>query len=85
MTRGLSLTPCGLIIECIDADANRLLIVARPTAKTAESASCGGVSARIHSRYVRSLSDLPSQDGWSASRLGRGGFAALSRTAGKGF
>ena len=61
MSRGLSLAPCGLVIERVDADADRLLIVARPTAKTGACPSCGGVSARIHSRYVRSLSDLPSQ------------------------
>jgi transposase len=61
MSRGLSLAPCGLVIERVDADPDRLLIVARPTAKTGECPSCGGVSARIHSRYVRSLSDLPSQ------------------------
>jgi transposase len=61
MSRCLSLAPCGLVIERVDADADRLLIVARPTAKTGVCPSCGGVSARIHSRYVRSLSDLPSQ------------------------
>ncbi len=61
MNRGITLAPCGLIIECVESEATRLLIVARPAARTAVCPGCGTVSARVHSRYWRSLSDLPSQ------------------------
>jgi transposase len=61
MSRGLSLAPCGLVIDHIEAEADRLHIVARPIAKSAACPRCCGVSTSIHSRYRRSLSDLPSQ------------------------
>jgi transposase len=59
--RGLSLAPCGLIIERVEAGPDKLLIVARPTAKTAICPTCAAVSGHVHSQYQRSLADLPSQ------------------------
>lgn len=61
MSGGITLAPCGLIVERIESDAAALLIVARPATRTAMCPACGTVSARVHSRYRRSLSDLPSQ------------------------
>jgi transposase len=61
MSRGISLAPCGLAIERVEADAEKLLIVSRPASMTATCPSCGHVSARVHSKYQRILSDLPSQ------------------------
>jgi transposase len=61
MSGGITLAPCGLIVERIESEAAALLIVARPAARTAVCPACGTVSAKVHSRYRRSLSDLPSQ------------------------
>jgi transposase len=61
MGRGITLAPCGLAIERIETEADKLLIVARPVGATATCPACGTKSARIHSRYQRSLTDLPSQ------------------------
>jgi len=61
MSRGLSLAPCGLVIERVESETDKLLLVARPISKTAACPSCGGISARIHSQYQRALADLPSQ------------------------
>ena len=61
MSRGITLAPCGLAIERIETVADKLLIVARSVAISALCPACGGASASVHSRYKRSLSDLPSQ------------------------
>ncbi len=61
MSRGISLAPCGLTVERIESDPNKLLILARSTAKTAVCPTCSGESDLVHSRYQRSLADLPSQ------------------------
>jgi transposase len=58
---GLSLAPCGLAIERLDAEGDALLIVARPVSKSAACPACGSVSAHVHSKYQRHLADLPSQ------------------------
>ena len=61
MAKGITLAPCGLIIERIEPDADALVIVARPTSGSAACPTCGHVSDNIQSRYQRLLSDLPSQ------------------------
>jgi transposase len=61
MAKGITLAPCGLIIERIEPDADALVIVARPTSGSAACPTCGHVSGNIQSRYQRLLSDLPSQ------------------------
>jgi hypothetical protein len=61
MAKGITLAPCGLIIERIEPDADALVIVARPTSDSAACPTCGHVSDSIQSRYQRLLSDLPSQ------------------------
>jgi hypothetical protein len=60
MSRGISLAPCGLTIERIEADPDKLLILARSTSRTAACPRCSGESDRVHSRYQRCLADLPS-------------------------
>jgi transposase len=59
--KGISLAPCGLIIERIESTAEALTIFARPTSESAACPHCGHFSQGIHSRYQRLLSDLPSQ------------------------
>jgi transposase len=61
MSPGISLATLGLSIERIEANPDKLLILARSTSTTAACPVCGGQSAHIHSRYQRSLADLPSQ------------------------
>jgi transposase len=61
MGRGITLAPCGLAIEGIETEADKLRISARPLSTTATCPVCGTLSARIHSRYRRTLTDLPSQ------------------------
>jgi hypothetical protein len=61
MGRGITLAPCGLAIESIKTEADRLRIDARPLGMTAASPVCGTISARIHSKYQRTVTDLPSQ------------------------
>ena len=61
MSRGISLAPCELAIKRIETEADKLLILARSITKTAACPTCGSQSDRIHSRYQRSLTDLPSQ------------------------
>jgi len=61
MSRGITLAPCGLTIEQVAAAPDRLVITAKPSARVACCPACGAPSGRLHSRYRRSLSDLPSQ------------------------
>ena len=61
MSRGISLAPCELAIERVETEADKLLILARSITKTAACPTCGSQSDHIHSRYQRSLTDLPSQ------------------------
>jgi transposase len=61
MGRGITLAPCGLAVESVENEANKLVISARPLARTASCPTCGEASASVHSKYQRVLSDLPSQ------------------------
>jgi hypothetical protein len=63
MGRGITLAPCGLGIERIETEADKLLIAARPLGMTAACPICGTMSSRIHSRYQRTLTDLRPRDG----------------------
>ena len=60
MARGISLAPAGLVVERLETTADKITVLARPTSETAACPSCTQVSKSIHSRYERSLSDLPS-------------------------
>lgn len=55
-----SVSPAGLLIEAVTAEPDRLLIIARPTARDAACPECGRRSGQVHSRYDRHLMDLPS-------------------------
>ena len=78
-----AVSPAGLLVEAVTAEPDRLLIVARPSAADAACPECGQRSSRVHSRYDRRLTDLPSH-GRAADRLvgrhwGRRGTAANGR------
>jgi len=61
MSHGITLAPCGLAVERIETEPDKLVIVARPVAGSAICPACGRASVSVHSRYQRVLSDLPSQ------------------------
>ena len=60
MARGISLAPVGLVVERLETTADRIIVLARPISETAACPNCTQVSKSVHSRYQRSLSDLPS-------------------------
>jgi transposase len=53
--------PEKLDLICLQAEAGRITLVARTTAPGARCPLCGQPSRRVHSRYLRTLSDLPWQ------------------------
>ena len=54
-----SLIPAGLAVESVSTDTEIVLITARAPSTTAACPLCGIASSRIHSRYIRQVSDLP--------------------------
>src|SRR3954454_15466528 len=59
--RGIKLAPFGLIVEGLETGADKLIVTARSASTTAACPACGAISASVHSRYQRVLSDLPCQ------------------------
>jgi transposase len=57
--RASALVPRGFVVEETISDGAKLLIAVRPVAKTSTCPGCCRPSARVHSRYCRSLADLP--------------------------
>ena len=55
MSRGISLAPCGLVIEQVEAGTDKLLLITRPISKTSACPTCRGISARIHSQLGADL------------------------------
>ena len=55
-----AVSPAGLVIDAVTAEADRLLIIARPVSSEAACPECGRRSRQVHSRYDRRLMDLPS-------------------------
>lgn len=53
------LTPAGLIVERVEIALEKIVAHARSPSRTSPCPSCGTASARVHSRYRRSLADLP--------------------------
>ena len=54
-----SLAPSGLIVESIAESEDAVLVSARARALVRACPLCGTQSSRVHSRYVRTISDLP--------------------------
>src|SRR5450631_4247456 len=53
------LAPVGLIVESITQLDDSILVTARAGIQVASCPLCGSPSRRVHSRYVREVSDLP--------------------------
>ena len=55
-----AMSPAGLVIDAVNTEADRLLVIARPVTLDAACPECGRRSGQVHSRYDRRLMDLPS-------------------------
>jgi transposase len=53
------LAPSGFVVESVNNDLVGTAITVRPASKASKCPGCGILSARIHSRYRRRLTDLP--------------------------
>ena len=60
MAKGITLAPCGPIIERMEAEPDTLVIVAKPASGSASCPMCGHLSYKVQSRYERLMPDLPS-------------------------
>jgi transposase len=58
----LLLLPADMHVEEVLIDMNRLMLVLSSTQLTAACPHCSQLSARVHSRYTRTLVDLPCQE-----------------------
>ena len=54
-----SLIPAGLIVDSVMQAGDTIFVTTHAGAKTATCSLCGLRSSRVHSRYVRRVSDLP--------------------------
>lgn len=63
--RLLPLIPAGLVVDQVHHGPERLTILTRPRAALASCPACGQPSARLHSRYTRTLADLS----WQGRRV----------------
>ncbi|WP_442919407.1 transposase family protein [Methylobacterium sp. SyP6R] len=63
--RLLPLIPAGLVVDQVDLEPDRIIIRPHPRATTAGCPGCGEISAQPHSRYTRTLADLP----WQGRRV----------------
>jgi hypothetical protein len=54
-----ALVPVGLIVESVAQLGDSILVTARAGIQVASCPLCGSPSRRVHSRYVREVSDLP--------------------------
>ena len=54
-----ALVPVGLIVESVAQLDDSILVTARAGIQVASCPLCGSPSRRVHSRYVREVSDLP--------------------------
>jgi transposase len=57
----LPFLPAGLLVQQVLPEPDRVTILTEPKSPTSACPSCGLVSARVHSRYRRTLADLPWQ------------------------
>ena len=57
--RPSALVPVGLVVDDVGIDGGLMVIAVRSGAGDAACPDCGIVARRVHSRYVRTLADLP--------------------------
>src|SRR4051812_23832605 len=54
-----SLAPSGLLVESLAEEDNVLVVTPRAAGRTVACQVCGTGARRVHSRYVRTVADLP--------------------------
>ena len=62
MARGFNptaLIPPGVAMESVDDTGTAVVITVRSSTSVGDCPGCGGTSHRVHSRYTRSMADLP--------------------------
>lgn len=57
--RPSALVPAGTVVEDARQEGEVTVITVRAAASEAACPSCGALARRVHSRYVRTLADLP--------------------------
>lgn len=57
--RASELVPSGFVVEDVAVDAERVMVTIRGPAASCRCPLCGAAARRVHSRYLRSLVDLP--------------------------
>ena len=57
----LPTVPAGLLVEAVAVEPTRVVITAHAAATNVACPACGVVTRRVHSRYRRTLADLPWQ------------------------
>ncbi len=55
-----SLVPTGLVVDEVTAELDQFVVRVHSAARFCRCPSCGSPSTRVHSRYQRRISDLPS-------------------------
>ena len=55
-----SLVPSGLLFQSVSDSTDSIILLVRSGASQARCPLCGAGSRRVHSRYIRSVADLPS-------------------------
>ena len=55
-----SLVPSGLLFQSVSDSTDSIILLVRSGAAKASCPLCGAGSRRVHSRYIRSVADLPS-------------------------
>jgi transposase len=65
----LPLIPAGLLVQQVLPEPDRITILTQPKSPTCSCPLCGAASARVHSRYLRTLADLPWQGRIVALRI----------------
>jgi transposase len=55
-----SLVPSGLLFQSVSDSTDSIILLVRSGAARAKCPLCGAGSRRVHSRYIRSVADLPS-------------------------
>ena len=73
------LVPSGLIVVGVEVGTTALTLTVRRPSRESACPTCGTVSRRIHSRYWRSLADLPSHGRRVQLRLEAHRFRCIDR------
>ena len=74
--RIFALVPVGMVVESVAQLDNSIFVTARAGIQVASCPLCGSPSRRVHSWYVREVSDLPCLSG---AFLGRARWALSAR------